>query len=606
MITSSTKNPDAASHEAPSSIAEGFLRTTERYPDITAVRTVDGAISLTWRQVRERVSAMAAGLQRLGVRHGDTVALMLKNRPEFLIADVAVMSLGAIPYSIYATLPAVQIVPILDNADTKFAICENAFVSQLLGAAEKHLDLRTVIVLEGGGPAGTIDWADVETGSAGFDLDTSIAQIRPDDLGVLVYTSGTTGPAKGVEITHGSLVKLVETNSIVLRPFPGQRLLSWLPTAHMGERATSHYLPLLTGGTIGYCQNPTQVMGALREIQPHVFFAAPRFWEKLKSGIEAQWAALPDAQRKLVHDALQTGLEKVRLEQEGKAVSSDLAERYAKADHDVFRPIRKALGLDTEDSYLASGGASAPRALLEFFFAIGLPPDEVYGLTESNALGTRAVQNERRIGTVGKVQPGVEMKLAEDGEILIRSPAIMRGYRKQPDATAKVKDKDGWLHSGDIGTVDAEGYYRIVDRKKDVIINSFGKNMSPSNIEMALTTAGPFIAQAIVVGEARNYNVALLTLDTAYVSDWAAKQGLSEPDDLLALANNPRVVAQVNAEIDRGNAQLARVEQIKKFKIVGGEWTVGGIELTPTMKLKRRVILDQYAETIDELYARED
>lgn len=602
MSNSSKALPGASLQDSPRTIAEGFLRTTRRHPDIVAVRTIDGATSLTWRQVRERVAALAAGLKRLGVRRGDTVALMLRNRPEFLLADVAAMSLGAVPYSIYATLPPAQIVPILQNADTKLTICEKVFVDQLLCAAEKHTDLRTVIVLEGGGPAGTLDWAEVENGSAGFDLEASIAQVQPEDLAVLVYTSGTTGPAKGVELTHGSLVRLVETNSLVLHPFPEQRLLSWLPTAHMGERATSHYLPLLTGGTIAYCDDPAKIMGALREIQPHIFFAAPRFWEKLKVGIEAQWAVLPDAQRESVNEALQVGLEKVRLEQESKKVPAALAERYANADKDVFRPIRRALGFDSEGRYLASGGASAPRALLEFFFAIGLPPDEVYGLTESTALGTRSLPEERRIGTVGKAQPGVEMKLAADGEILIRSSAIMRGYRKQPEVTAKAIDAEGWLHTGDIGTVDTEGYYRIVDRKKDVIINSFGKNMSPANIEMALTTAGPFVAQAVVVGEARNYNVALLTIDTAYVADWAARQGL-DAGDMVALASHPRLVAEVRAEVDRANAQLARVEQIKKFKIVGGEWTVGGVELTPTMKLKRRVILDRYASEIEDLYA---
>jgi long-subunit acyl-CoA synthetase (AMP-forming) len=247
----------------------------------------------------------------------------------------------------------------------------------------------------------------------------------------------------------------------------------------------------------------------------------------------------------------------------------------------------------------------APIPVLEFFHAIGLPLEEAYGLTESAGLGTRSPKGKNRIGTVGKAQPGVEVKLAEDGEILIRHPGVMRGYRKQPEATAAAKDADGWLHTGDVGAVDADGYFRIVDRKKDIIINSFGKNMSPANIEGALTSGARFISQAVVVGDGHNYNVALLTLDSTFVMRWAQEHRLPNSQDIDLLSRNPEIVAQVDSEVKRANEQLARVEQIKRFQIVGGEWLPGTDIVTATMKLKRRAILHRYEAEIEALYSEQ-
>lgn len=589
----------------PDTVIKGFLRTVEQYGDLIAVDSLDGKTRLTWRQVRERVEALAAGLSRIGVRHGDTVALMLKNRPEFLFADLAIMALGATPFSLYATLPAAQIVPLLDNSDARIVLCERAFLNQIRGAQKDWPALATVVLLEGDGGAGTIDWSDVEKGGAeGFDFEAAVAAVRPDDLATIVYTSGTTGPAKGVELPHSSVIAFATIVEHWLRFFPGQRILSWLPTAHTTERVAGHYLPLLNGCTITFCDDPMNIMAAVKQVHPHIFFSPPRLWEKIKLGIEKQWAALPEDARLAVHEALQRSLEKVRLEQAEKPVPTALAEAVTADDARFFAPVRKALGLDAEGLFVGSGGAMAPIALVEFFHAIGLPLDEAYGMTESAALGTRSPKGKIRIGTVGKAQPGVEVKLAEDGEILIRHAGVMRGYRKQPEATAAIKDAEGWLHTGDIGTMDADGYFRIVDRKKDIIINSFGKNMSPSNIEGALTGAGNFISQAIVVGDGRNYNAALLTLDSAHLRAWAAERGVGG-QDIDALCRNPEVLAEVEAEVARANEQLARVEQIKKFHIVGGEWLPGSEAVTATMKLRRRAILKQYADEIEAMYAEE-
>lgn len=537
---------------------------------------------------------------------GQTVGIMLKNRPEFMIADLAVMCLGAAPFSIYATLPVPQIVPILENAGTHVVICEEVFLPLVLGSRKAGARLKEVIVLEGGGD-GTLAWRDIEASGTThtFDLEAHVNAVAPDDLAAIVYTSGTTGPAKGVEIPHKAAMAIAFTNGKFLRSQPDHRYLSWLPTAGMAERVVSHFQPIVLGGTVYFCDDPRAAAQVLPKARPNVFFAPPRFWEKIRDAILTQWAKLPDETRAGMDLALRMHAERVRLQQIGADLPLKLVEDCAKSDAEFFAPLRTQLGFGSKDVYACSGGAGAPRVLLEFFYTIGLPLDEAYGQTESAALGTRSPREKMKMGTVGIAQPGVEVKLAEDSEILIRSPAIMRGYRKDPIATSAAIDTEGWLHTGDIGTVDSEGYFRIVDRKKEMIINSFGKNMSPANIEAALTSAGPFISQAVVIGEGRNYNVALLTMDLLYLATWCEKHGFAGTDP-GQLVTDSRLVAEVESEVARANEQLARVEQIKKFHIVGGEWIPGSPELTPTMKLKRRVINEKYLAEINAMYQSGD
>lgn len=595
--------PVPAERAVVENLAQAFLVSVARQPEHLAVAAVDGSLSLTWEQLLIRVRHLAAGLSGLGVRPSDTVALMLKNRPEFMLADVAIMCLGAVPFSIYPTLPATQILPILNNADCRVVLCESDFVPLIEGAKSAGAHLDHVVVLEGG-VDNCRDWMQLESDGAAsdFDLESQIDNIAPDMLAALVYTSGTTGPAKGVELTHAGLLKVVQNNYQYLKFQPDYRYLSWLPTAGMAERISSHYMPLVGGGTVYYCNNPGEAASALPVARPHIFFAPPRFWEKLQAAVEAKWAKATQAEQGIIGRALQEQFERVRLQQAGLPVPDSLAQACIHSDAKWFAPIRELLGLDAPNVYVCSGGAGASRSLLEFYYAIGLPLDEVYGQTESCALGTRSPgRGQMRMGTVGKAQPGVEIRLAEDGEILIRSAGVMRGYREMPDATDSVLDSEGWLHTGDIGSMDADGYLRIIDRKKEMIINSFGKNMSPVNIEAALTMAGPFISQAVVVGDGRNYNVALLTVDPIHLQSWAEREGLSTgPIDTLF--NHPALLAEVESQVQRANAQLARVEQIKKFRVVGSEWSHGSEELTPTMKFKRRVINTKYAAVIEAMY----
>jgi long-subunit acyl-CoA synthetase (AMP-forming) len=342
-------------------------------------------------------------------------------------------------------------------------------------------------------------------------------------------------------------------------------------------------------------------MEFLPAVRPQWFFAVPRIWEKLKSGLETMLAGLPDEQREKAQGALRASIEKVRLEQRGEPVPDDLAAIHAKADEELYSNLRAHLGFDQIEA-VNVGAAPTPVEVLEFFHAIGIPVSEIWGMSETCGAGAVNPPDAIRIGTVGKPAPGVDIKLGEDGEVLVKSQVVMLGYRNMPDKTSETIDSDGWLHTGDIGEFDDDGYLKIVDRKKEIIINAAGKNMSPAYIEAQIKSASPLIGQAAVIGDARSYNTALIVLDTDFAPAWAAKNGL-EGTSLAELATDDRLRAAIQEGIDAANAKLARVEQIKKFHIVEGEWEPGGDELTPTMKLKRKPIAEKYSDEIEALYA---
>jgi long-subunit acyl-CoA synthetase (AMP-forming) len=361
--------------------------------------------------------------------------------------------------------------------------------------------------------------------------------------------------------------------------------------AHIAERACSHYLPIMLGFTTTCCPDPRQVVAYLPEVHPTWFFAVPRIWEKLKAALEAGVAAeQDDAKRQATEWALEVGLKKVRLEQAGEEIPEELAQEYAKADELVLAKIRARLGLDEVES-VNVGAAPTPREVIEFFHAIGIPLAELWGMSETCGYGTCNPPEKIKIGTVGPVSPGVEINLAEDGEVLIRGPVVMTGYRNQPEKTREAIDEEGWLHTGDVGEFDEDGYLKIVDRKKELIISAAGKNMSPANIEAKVKASSPLIGQAVAIGDGRPYNVALITLDPDVGPGFIEQNG------------REAVQAEVQRGVDAANEELARVEQIKKFTILDEDWQPGGDELTPTMKLKRKPIHEKYAREIEELYA---
>ncbi len=428
-----------------------------------------------------------------------------------------------------------------------------------------------------------------------------MAELNPEDVLTLIYTSGTTGPPKGVQLSHRNLLAACEAvDALIELPTDG-RVISWLPSAHIAERNAHHYLPMVYGLEITCCDNPREVLSYLPEVRPSWFFAVPRIWEKLKAGLETMLGSQPDEQRARVEAAIADSLERVRLEQRGEEVPDDLRERTDKADAEIFSGLRAMLGLD-EVVAINVGAAPTPVEVLEFFHAIGLPLAELWGMSETCGAGTCNPPGRIKIGTVGPPAPGVELRLDTDGELLIRSDVVMLGYRNLPDKTAETMTEDGFLRTGDIAEIDEDGYVKIVDRKKELIINAAGKNMSPANIEAAIKSASPLIGQCAVIGDARSYNTALIVLDADFAPMWAQKHGI-EDTSLEALAGRDDVRAAVQEGIDAANARLARVEQIKKFTIVSGDWLPGGDELTPTMKLKRKPIAEKYSSEIEAMYS---
>ncbi len=557
--------PTTAQHDplAVASLCEAFQNTVAACGDAVALRTPGGATEITWSEYGDRVRRIATGLAGIGVGPGDSVALMLVNRPEFNLCDTAAMHLGATPFSVYNTSSPEQLAYLLGDAGARVVITEEQFVAgvRASGAAVDH------IVTVDGSSGGTTTLAALESADVpGFDFDASWRAVTPDQVLTLIYTSGTTGPPKGVELTHaGILAQLRMTNS-VLPVHQGDRGVSYLPSAHIADRWLSHYGSQAFGLQITSIADAKQLAAVLPEVRPTIWGAVPRVWEKFKAALEAAGitdpSALPDEMKGAVLGKL--GLDQVR--------------------------------------WSVSGAAPIPVEVLDYFGNLGLPICELWGMSELSCCATMNPPDDIRVGTVGKALPGVELKLGEDGELFVRAATVMRGYRNQPQKTAETIDADGWLATGDVATIDDDGYVRIVDRKKELIINAAGKNMSPANIEQTLKTSHALIGQAVVIGDARPYNVALLVLDPDMSAAYAAKAGLAD-SSAAALAGDPTVQGLIAQAMEEANAKLSRVEQIKKYVVLPQDWEPGGDELTPTMKLKRRPIGEKYAAEIEALYA---
>jgi long-chain acyl-CoA synthetase len=584
-------------------MCEAFQLTAADRPDQVALRTIGDGISITFGEYAERVRAIAGGLHALGVRRGDTVAFMLTNRPEFHLLDNAAMHLGATPFSIYNTSSPEQIAYLLGDAGNRVFIVERAFRDRAIEATGLAGRVEHLVVIDGAsGDEISMEELEGAPTPEDFDFEATWRAVQPDDVMTLIYTSGTTGPPKGVELTHRN--ELAECRGIdaVAQPHVGGSVISFLPHAHIADRGLSHYGPMVWGDTVTCCPDTTQVFAHVADAHPTFFGSVPRLWEKLKAALEAGIEAEPvEAKRAAVKQAIELGLRKVRLEQAGEPVPEELKAAYDQAEKAVFSKMRARLGLERCEWYMI-GAAPTPLEVLEFFAAIGIPICEVWGMSELSSVATLVPRDRLKLGTVGPAIPGVEIRLAEDGEILARGETVMAGYRNQPEKTAETIDSDGWLHSGDIGTIDEDGFLRIIDRKKELIINAAGKNMSPANFEQLVKTSSPLIGQAIAIGDRRPYNVALIVLDPDVAGTFAAEHGLADPS-IEALSAEPLVLEQVAAGVERANAHLSRVEQIKRFKVLPCDWPPAGDELTPTMKLKRRPIAEKYAAEIEALYS---
>ncbi|MEV0852251.1 AMP-dependent synthetase/ligase [Nocardia fluminea] len=580
-------------------VPAAFQQTAALRPDQIALRTVGGTQEITWAEYATRVRALAAGLAKLGVGHGDAVGIMLTNRPEFNLIDTAALHLGAIPFSVYNTSSTEQIAHVFANAGNKVVITEQAFLDTIRasGAAIEH----TVIV--DGTAEGTVTLAELESDPApDFDFDAAWQAVGPGDLATLIYTSGTTGPSKGVELTQSNVIAQVV--GLVSGPLPvgfDDRAVSYLPAAHVADRISAHAMSLLTGIQITTVTDPREIAAALPDARPTVFFGVPRVWQKIKAGIENKLAVEPSPVKKaLANWAIGVGVAQARAKLAGES-SLVLGVQHKIADALVLSKLREALGF-AELKVAASGAAPVPPETLEYFLGLGFAVSEVWGMSETAGVGTYTEIDKPRPGSVGRVMDGVELRLDADGEVLIRGPIITPGYRNMPDKTAEAIDEDGWLHTGDIGTLDADGYLRIVDRKKELIISEAGKNIAPSNIENAMKAASSMIGQAVAIGEARAYITALIMLDPDVAALRAKDFGATDATH-AELARRKEIVDEVREAVLAGNRKLSRVEQIKRFVIVENLWEPGGDELTPKMSLKRTPISNKYAETIEQLYA---
>lgn len=587
--------------ERPVTLCQAFQRTASIDPDAVALRTPGDTQTMTWRELAAQVRKVAAGLAGLGVGRGDTVSLMMANRIEFYPFEIGAQHLGATSFSVYNTLPAEQLTYLFDNAGTRVAICEEQYVDRIRasGAPVEH------IVCIDGSPPGTLAVDDLYAAAReDFDFEANWRAVRPDDIVTLIYTSGTTGNPKGVEMTHANLLFEAYGLNAVLPSRFGDRVTSYLPTAHIADRVMGLYALEVFGAQVTVVSDVRAIVAALPDVRPTVWAAVPRVWEKLKAGIEFTVSNETDeVKRQALQWAMSVAGGRAAALLAGEAMPDELAAEWARADELVLSKLRERLGFG-ELRWAVSGAAPIPRETLAFFLGIGIPIAEVWGMSELSCAASVSHPRDARLGTVGKLLPGLEGKIADDGEYLVRGPLVMKGYRKEPAKTAEAVDADGWLHTGDIIEVDDEGYLRIIDRKKELIINAAGKNMSPANIENTVLAACPMVGVMVTIGDGRPYNTALMVFDAESVGPYAAQHGL--PDTSPAtLATHPEVIARIAAGVAEGNAKLSRVEQIKRFRILPSLWEPGGDEITLTMKLKRKPIMTKYASEIEKLYAPE-
>jgi long-chain acyl-CoA synthetase len=584
--------PSPTDHTDPHpSLASAFLARAAREPDRIALRSFETGAHLSFGEWSRRAASVAAGLAGLGVRPGDRVALLMGTRMEFHVVDMGALLLGAVPVSLYATSAVGQLEEILANADPRVLVVEEALAGKARALRERRPGLGRLVVVETGAARdGELSLAALEAAgaAAGFDPATAAAVTR-EDLATLVYTSGTTGPPKGVRFRHGALLAALGSMRQRFATTEADRAVSYLPMAHIAERIFGHYAAFVHGYEVTSLRDLAQLPAALAAVRPTRFFGVPRVYEKILAAVHAAIADAPDRDR--VRAALAARVAAVR---SGEPRPADPA---AEA---LLRPYAELTGLDRAHFVAVAGAPSSPD-MLEELTAIGLPINEFYGCSES-IIGSCSPPGRVRLGTAGLPFPDVRIRLADDGEILVAGPTVTDGYFRDPGRTADAFDAGGWLRTGDIGRISADGYLRVVDRKKALIINSAGKNMSPANIEQAVKGGQPLLAQVIAVGDRRPYNVALIVLDPAYLHAFAREHGLTGTD-LAALTRAPAVREAVAEAVRSGNEQLARVEQVKRYAVLDHDWPVGGEFLTPTAKLKRREIQSHYHRVIEDLYA---
>ena len=587
----------------PSTLLDALDRAAASWPDAPALRYErDGRwLTRTWSEYRGDVRLAARGLMALGLEPGQGVAIMSFNRPEWFLANLGAIAAGGVPAGIYTTSSAEQCRYVAEHAGAVVAVLQDRELLGRFGAFEQRPPRLATAVLLDDAPerAGVLGWSRLLERAREVseqDLERRLASLRPAQLATLIYTSGTTGHPKAVMLSHRNLVwtaaQVVRHSGMSSRDV----LLSYLPLCHIAEQSLSHHAPLLSGACTAFAESMEKLPDNLREIRPHVFFGVPRVWEKMQSAIATAASRRPAPLRKLGAWARRVGLRAGYAQQRGDRPPRllPLARRL------VHAPVRRRLGLDRA-RICATSAAPISTGTLEYFLGLGIPILEVYGMSECSGPATAARPDRYRIGSAGFVLDEAGLRTAEDGEILIRGPHVFLGYYRDAESTRAALDPDGWLHSGDIGTIDADGFLRVTDRKKELIITAGGKNVAPQLIEAKLRQIAA-ISQAVVIGDRRAYLTALLTLDPARLPEQAERAGSPARTPQQA-CGCPVFRDWLERRIAEVNASLARYEGIKRFGLLPRELSVAADELTPTLKLKRRVISERYASEIERLYA---
>jgi long-chain acyl-CoA synthetase len=563
--------------------------------------------TLTWRDYQDEVAAVTLALRSLGFGPGQFGLIMARNAPEHVIADLGIVHAGGAAISVYNTLATEQLEYVANHSEASIAFVEDeGFLEKFLSIRSSTPSLRHLVLIRGSAPPGVMTWDSLlQKGRELFasnpgSFEATWRAVGPEDTVSLIYTSGTTGPPKGVVYSHNNVLWTLESVQRFWEIEP-QKLVSYLPLAHISERITSQWRGIHLGHEVWLCPDPSLLLPYLLEARPTFFVGVPRVWEKLMAGLRAGIAAEPDeSKREMVNGALVAAIKAYHLKHEGQTVPPELASVVERAQP-LFTLLRSKVGLDKCTTAITST-APCRTELHEFWAALGLPLYEVWGMSELTGPATVVPMDDHQAPSIGMPMPGVEVKLGEDGELLVRGGNVMVGYYKEPAKTAETIDADGWVHSGDIAEIGPNGQFRIVDRKKELIITSAGKNISPANLE-SVAKSSPIIGQAAAVGDGRNFISVLVTLDPQVAPGWAKAHGIDMPS-LPALSEHPAVIDEVRRALTAGNTHLSRVEQFKRFTILPNEWTAETEELTPTLKLKRRVISKKYEPQIEAMYAQ--
>ena len=591
-------------------VATRFLDTVAEHGDVAVLRwkQPDGSwAERTLAEVADDTARLVTALRELGIGKGDRVVLMMRNRPEFHAIDLAVLFCGATPVSIYNSSAPEQIEYLVNHSGAKLAIVENdTFLERFDQVRDRLTSLDQIVVVE---PSDDTDDVHVRLGELmtrpPADLAEAATVGEDDDLATIIYTSGTTGPPKGVMLTNYNIAWTLESvgrsmrEQTDLESLAGFRHVSYLPMAHVMERLLGHYYLIEFATQVTCCPETSLVAAYAGEVHPNVFIGVPRVWEKLHAGVSAAIGADPE-KAKAFGEAL-AAAEPIAAKMRAGTATPEEIETYEFLDAVAFTPVKQLIGLD-EAQFCISGAAPLQPDVMRWFQTIGVPLSEGYGMSETTAILTWS--HRAKPGHVGRPAVGVELRLGPDGEVLARGGNIFVGYLDAPDKTAETIDDDGWVHTGDIGEIDDDGYLRIVDRKKELIVTAGGKNISPANLEAALKGI-PLVGQACAVGDQKPFVTALVVLDPDAAKAWAAEHGLEGEDATLpAMAKNPDVLAEIEAGRVQAMQSFNSAETVKKITVLGDEWLPDTDLLTPTSKLKRRGVLARFADEIEAMYAR--